>query len=321
MIIETKVHVFPLKKLFTISRGSRTEAEVVSVKVSKDGFAGYGECVPYKRYDETVKSVIDQIKNLNQVNNRYDLDQNLPPGAARNALDCAFWDLEAKLNNTTVADLININISPVITSFTLSLDTSEKMGQEAKLNSHLPILKIKLGGGNEDLERIQSIRKFAPQSDIIVDANEGWSLNEYNFLIPHFIEAKIKMIEQPFPSQSDDVLKNINRPIPICADESCHDTLSLEKCIGKYDVINIKLDKTGGLTEALKLKKNAELHNFDIMVGCMVGSSLAMAPAIYLAQNVKWVDLDGPLLLSEDRKNPLKYYNSKIHPPLKDLWG
>ena len=321
MNIKTKVDVFPLKKLFTISRESRTEAEVVSVKVSKDGFTGYGECVPYKRYNETVKSVIDQITNLNQVNNRYDLEQNLPPGAARNALDCAFWDLEAKLNNTSVADLINLSISPVITSFTLSLDTSEKMGQEAQLNSHLPILKIKLGGGNEDLERIKSVRKFAPQSDIIVDANEGWSLDEYNYLIPHFVEAKIKMIEQPFPSQYDGELKNINRPIPICADESCHDTSSLEKCIGKYDVINIKLDKTGGLTEALKLKKNAELRNFDIMVGCMVGSSLAMAPAIYLAQNVKWVDLDGPLLLSEDRKNPLKYSNSKIHPPLKDLWG
>ena len=321
MNIKTKVDVFPLKKLFTISRGSRTEAEVVSVKVSKDGFTGYGECVPYKRYNETVKSVIDQITNLNQVNNRYDLEQNLPPGAARNALDCAFWDLEAKLNNTSVADLINLIISPVITSFTLSLDTSEKMGQEAQLNSHLPILKIKLGGGNEDLERIKSVRKFAPQSNIIVDANEGWSLDEYNYLIPHFVEAKIKMIEQPFPSQYDGELKNINRPIPICADESCHDTSSLEKCIGKYDVINIKLDKTGGLTEALKLKKNAELRNFDIMVGCMVGSSLAMAPAIYVAQNVKWVDLDGPLLLSEDRKNPLKYSNSKIHPPLKDLWG
>ena len=321
MNIKTKVDVFPLKKLFTISRGSRTEAEVVSVKVSKDGFTGYGECVPYKRYNETVKSVIDQITNLNQVNNRYELEQNLPSGAARNALDCAFWDLEAKLNNTSVADLINLSISPVITSFTLSLDTSEKMGQEAQLNSHLPILKIKLGGGNEDLERIKSVRKFAPQSDIIVDANEGWSLDEYNYLMPHFVEAKIKMIEQPFPSQSDGELKNINRPIPICADESCHDTSSLEKCIGKYDVINIKLDKTGGLTEALKLKKNAELRNFDIMVGCMVGSSLAMAPAIYVAQNVKWVDLDGPLLLSEDRKNPLKYSNSKIHPPLKDLWG
>ena len=321
MNIKTKVDVFPLKKLFTISRGSRTEAEVVSVKVSKDGFTGYGECVPYKRYNETVKSVIDQITNLNQVNNRYELEQNLPSGAARNALDCAFWDLEAKLNNTSVADLINLSISPVITSFTLSLDTSEKMGQEAQLNSHLPILKIKLGGGNEDLERIKSVRKFAPQSDIIVDANEGWSLDEYNYLMPHFVEAKIKMIEQPFPSQYDGELKNINRPIPICADESCHDTSSLEKCIGKYDVINIKLDKTGGLTEALKLKKNAELHNFDIMVGCMVGSSLAMAPAIYVAQNVKWVDLDGPLLLSEDRKNPLKYSNSKIHPPLKDLWG
>ena len=321
MNIKTKVDVFPLKKLFTISRGSRTEAEVVSVKVSKDGFTGYGECVPYKRYNETVKSVIDQITNLNQVNNRYELEQNLPPGAARNALDCAFWDLEAKLNNTSVADLINLIISPVITSFTLSLDTSEKMGQEAQLNSHLPILKIKLGGGNEDLERIKSVRKFAPQSDIIVDANEGWSLDEYNYLMPHFVEAKIKMIEQPFPSQYDGELKNINRPIPICADESCHDTSSLEKCIGKYDVINIKLDKTGGLTEALKLKKNAELHNFDIMVGCMVGSSLSMAPALYVAQNVKWVDLDGPLLLSEDRKNPLKYSNSKIHPPLKDLWG
>ena len=321
MNIKTKVDVFPLKKLFTISRGSRTEAEVVSVKVSKDGFTGYGECVPYKRYNETVKSVIDQITNLNQVNNRYELEQNLPPGAARNALDCAFWDLEAKLNNTSVADLIDLIISPVITSFTLSLDTSEKMGQEAQLNSHLPILKIKLGGGNEDLERIKSVRKFAPQSDIIVDANEGWSLDEYNYLIPHFVEAKIKMIEQPFPSQYDGELKNINRPIPICADESCHDTSSLEKCIGKYDVINIKLDKTGGLTEALKLKKNAELHNFDIMVGCMVGSSLSMAPALYVAQNVKWVDLDGPLLLSEDRKNPLKYSNSKIHPPLKDLWG
>ena len=321
MNIKTKVDVFPLKKLFTISRGSRTEAEVVSVKVSKNGYTGYGECVPYKRYNETVKSVIDQITNLYQVNNRYDLEQNLPPGAARNALDCAFWDLEAKLNNTSVADLINLSISPVITSFTLSLDTSEKMGQEAQLNSHLPILKIKLGGGNEDLERIKSVRKFAPQSDIIVDANEGWSLDEYNYLMPHFVEAKIKMIEQPFPSQSDGELKNINRPIPICADESCHDTSSLEKCIGKYDVINIKLDKTGGLTEALKLKKNAELRNFDIMVGCMVGSSLAMAPAIYVAQNVKWVDLDGPLLLSEDRKNPLKYSNSKIHPPLKDLWG
>ena len=321
MNIKTKVDVFPLKKLFTISRGSRTEAEVVSVKVSKNGFTGYGECVPYKRYNETVKSVIDQITNLNQVNNRYDLEQNLPPGAARNALDCAFWDLEAKLNNTSVADLINLRISPVITSFTLSLDTSEKMGQEAQLNSHLPILKIKLGGGNKDLERIKSVRKFAPQSDIIVDANEGWSLDEYNYLMPHFVEAKIKMIEQPFPSKYDGELRNINRPIPICADESCHDTSSLEKCIGKYDVINIKLDKTGGLTEALKLKKNAELRNFDIMVGCMVGSSLAMAPAIYVAQNVKWVDLDGPLLLSEDRKNPLKYSNSKIHPPLKDLWG
>ena len=321
MIIETKVDIFPLKKLFTISRGSRTEAEVVSVKVSKNGFTGYGECVPYKRYDETVKSVIDQITNLNQVNNRYDLEQNLPPGAARNALDCAFWDLEAKLNNTSVADLINLSISPVITSFTLSLDTSEKMGQEAQLNSHLPILKIKLGGGNEDLERIKSVRKFAPKSDIIVDANEGWSLDEYNYLMPHFVEAKIKMIEQPFPSQYDGELKNINRPIPICADESCHDTSSLEKCIGKYDVINIKLDKTGGLTEALALKTKAEEMGFRIMVGCMVATSLAMAHAILIAQGASIVDLDGPLLLRDDRTPGLEFKGHNVFPAKPELWG
>ena len=321
MNIKTKVDVFPLKKLFTISRGSRTEAEVVSVKVSKDGFTGYGECVPYKRYNETVKSVIDQITNLNQVNNRYDLEQNLPPGAARNALDCAFWDLEAKLNNTSVADLINLSISPVITSFTLSLDTSEKMGQEAQLNSHLPILKIKLGGGNEDLERIKSVRKFAPQSDIIVDANEGWSLDEYNYLMPHFVEAKIKMIEQPFPSQSDGELKNINRPIPICADESCHDTSSLEKCIGKYDVINIKLDKTGGLTEGLKIAKRAKDLEKGIMIGCMVGSSLSMLPALMLYEYANYIDLDGPCFLKKDEDYGLIYNEGLIKLPKQVCWG
>jgi len=321
MIIESKVDVFPLKKIFTISRGSRSSAEVVTVKISNDGFVGLGECVPYKRYNETLESVTNQIKNLKTIKNKSELYELLPPGAARNALDCALWDLEAKSKNISIEQLTNINLLPVITSFTLSLDTPKKMGEEAKLNSNLPILKIKLGGGGQDIDRIKAIRKNAPNSDLIVDANEGWTLDEYRKLIPHFVEENIKMIEQPFPSENDDELKNIERPIPICADESCHDTSSLDKCVGKYDVINIKLDKTGGLTEALKLINKAKSYNFDIMVGCMVGSSLAMAPALLLAQNAKWVDLDGPLLLSKDRENPLLYNESEIQPPNKDLWG
>ncbi len=321
MIIETNVDVFPLKKIFTISRGSRSSAEVVTVKISNDGYEGFGECVPYKRYNETLESVTDQIKNLKPIKDKSELYKLLPPGAARNALDCALWDLEAKSKNMSIEKLTSIDFSPVITSFTLSLDTPKKMGEEAKLHSDLPILKIKLGGGGQDIDRIKAIRKFAPNSDLIVDANEGWTLDEYRKLIPHFVEEKIKMIEQPFPSENDEELKNIERPIPICADESCHDASSLDKCVGKYDVINIKLDKTGGLTEGLNLINKAKSYNFDIMVGCMVGSSLAMAPALLLAQSAKWVDLDGPLLLSKDRENPLIYNKSKIQPPSKDLWG
>jgi len=291
------------------------------VKLTKNNIFGFGECVPYKRYDETVDSVIKQINELGPIKNRVELNNLLPPGAARNALDCAFWDLEAKLNNTSVENLLSIKTLPLITSYTLSIDTPEIMGQEAKKNSNFPILKIKLGGGEEDLDRIKSIRLAAPNTKIIVDANEGWTLNEYKKLIPHFVEFDIKMIEQPFPAGNDEDLKNIDRPIPICADESCHDSASLDKCIGKYDVVNIKLDKTGGLTEALKLKIKAKQLGFEIMVGCMIGSSLAMAPAILVAQGVKWVDLDGPLLLSKDREYPLHIDGSKIHPPSTELWG
>ena len=254
MLIDVKAEVFPLKKVFTISRGSRSFAEVVTVKITKDGFSGFGECVPYKRYNETVQSVINQINTVNDFSKLIEIDKHLPAGAARNAIDCAFWDWQAKIKSTTVAQLTNINIAPVTTSFTLSLDTAERMSEEARNNSHLPVLKIKLGGGEEDLNRISLIRKAAPEAKIIIDANEGWSLEDYKKLIPHFVDAEIKMIEQPFASSKDDYLMNVERPIPICADESCHDSSDLEKCIGKYDVINIKLDKTGGLTEALKLK-------------------------------------------------------------------
>ena len=321
MKVEAKVDIFPLKKVFTISRGSRTVAEVVTVKLTKNNIFGFGECVPYKRYNETVDSVLKQINEFGPIANRVELNNLLPPGAARNALDCAFWDLEAKSNNTSVKNLLSIKTLPLITSYTLSIDTPKIMGEEAKKNAHLPILKIKLGGGEEDLDRIKSIRLAAPNSKIIVDANEGWSLNEYKKLIPHFVELDIKMIEQPFPAENDCDLKKVDRPIPICADESCHDSNSLDQCLGKYDVINIKLDKTGGLTEAIRLKNKAKQLGFEVMVGCMIGSSLSMAPALFVAQDAKWVDLDGPLLLSKDREYPLHIDGSSIHPPLKELWG
>ena len=321
MLLNIDIDSFELNHKFTISRGSKNSAEVITVSIKDSGFIGLGECVPYKRYGESIESVSKEILSVPLPVNNEKLQTILKHGAARNAIDCAFWDWQAKIKSTTVAQLTNINIAPVTTSFTLSLDTAERMAEEARNNSHLPVLKIKLGGGEEDLNRISLIRKAAPEAKIIIDANEGWSLEDYKKLIPHFVNAEIKMIEQPFASSKDDYLMNVERPIPICADESCHDSSDLEKCIGKYDVINIKLDKTGGLTEALKLKEKAKTKKFDIMVGCMVGTSLAMAPALILAQNVKWVDLDGPLLMSEDRKHNLIYKNSEIQPASTELWG
>ncbi|MFL2813542.1 MAG: N-acetyl-D-Glu racemase DgcA [Candidatus Puniceispirillales bacterium] len=321
MRINLTNHTFPLKKVFTISRGSRTEAEVLTVSIERDGFLGKGECVPYKRYNETIESVSNQITSIS-VKNRSELQKALPPGAARNALDCAFWDLEAKSKNIPAYELANLNRpQPIQTAFTLSLDKPENMAHQAKQNSHRPILKIKLGGGDLDLKRIESIAKNAPNSDIIVDANEGWSIEEYKNLSSYFLELGVKMVEQPLPAEKDYELIGIERLLPVCADESCHDRKSLESCKGKYDIINIKLDKTGGLTEAILLKEEAKAMGFKIMVGCMVGSSLAMAPAVMLSQDVSWVDLDGPLLLSKDRDNSLKYDEKGIHPPLKNLWG
>ena len=321
MNIKVKIDVFPLKSIFTISRGSRSKAEVLTVSIEENGYFGFGECVPYSRYNETLESVSNLINDIS-ITNRLDLQSILPPGAARNALDCAFWDLEAKQKNTTAYELANLNVPlPIQTAYTLSLDNPELMGKQAKQNSHRPILKIKLGGGELDLRRIESVTENAPNSSIIVDANEGWTIEEYKKLSPYFLKLGVKMVEQPLPAHDDSALIDIERLLPVCADESCHDRKSLDSCLGKYDLINIKLDKTGGLTEALLLKEQAQSMGFDIMVGCMIGSSLAMAPAIMLAQNVKWVDLDGPLLLSEDRNNPLTFNDNRIHPPSRNLWG
>ena len=320
-MIQAKVEIFPLAQVFRISRGARTQAEVVTVIYEKDGIIGRGECVPYARYDETLESVTKQIEDLPDNIDKETLQETLPPGAARNAVDCALWDFECKKLDQRIWETANIQKPEKnITAYTLSLDEPENMFKQAEKNSNRPLLKIKLGTPN-DMPRLEAVRKGAPSAEIIVDANEGWDAEVYSQLAPKLVRLGVKLVEQPLPADKDDDLIGLPRPLPICADESCHDRKSLEKLIGKYDFVNIKLDKTGGLTEALLLKNEALEAGFKIMVGCMVGSSLAMAPAMLIAQNATFVDLDGPLLLAQDRQHGLLYDESWVHPPVKDLWG
>lgn len=320
-MIQAKVEIFPLAQVFRISRGARTQAEVVTVIYEKDGIIGRGECVPYARYNETLESVTKQIEDLPDNIDKETLQETLPPGAARNAVDCALWDFECKKLDQRIWETANIQKPEKnITAYTLSLDEPENMFKQAEKNSNRPLLKIKLGTPN-DMPRLEAVRKGAPNSEIIVDANEGWDAEVYSQLAPKLVKLGVKLVEQPLPADEDDDLIGLPRPLPICADESCHDRKSLEKLIGKYDFVNIKLDKTGGLTEALLLKNEALEAGFKIMVGCMVGSSLAMAPATLIAQNATFVDLDGPLLLAQDRQHGLLYDESWVHPPVKDLWG
>ena len=320
-MIQAKIEIFPLAQVFRISRGARTQAEVVTVIYEKDGIIGRGECVPYARYDETLESVTKQIEDLPDNIDKETLQETLPPGAARNAVDCALWDFECKKLDQRIWEIANIQKPEKnITAYTLSLDEPENMFKQAEKNSNRPLLKIKLGTPN-DMPRLEAVRKGAPSAEIIVDANEGWDAEVYSQLAPQLVRLGVKLVEQPLPADKDDDLIGLPRPLPICADESCHDRKSLEKLIGKYDFVNIKLDKTGGLTEALLLKNKAVEAGFKIMVGCMVGSSLAMAPATLIAQNATFVDLDGPLLLAQDRQHGLLYDESWVHPPVKDLWG
>ena len=322
MNIAIKRETFELKKIFTISRGSKVNAEVITISISKNGFIGYGECIPYKRYNETIDSVINQIETVKKIDNRDEINTFLPAGAARNAIDCAMWDLEAKILNSSVFEISNLpKPKPVTSAFTLSLSSPSEMAKEARINASKSILKIKLGGGIKDIERIEAIKKSAPHSKIIVDANESWSVDDFLKIEPIFYKLGVKMIEQPFQSKEDDHLINIKKNIPICADESCHTSSDLANCINKYDIVNIKLDKTGGLTEAIKLKKQALKLKFEVMIGCMVGTSLSIAPALLLTDDAKWIDLDGPLLLKNDREYPLVYKNDNIFPASKKLWG
>lgn len=321
MRIDVTWDVFKLAQVFTISRGSRTEAKVLTVRLSEGGTSGRGECVPYARYGETLESVEAQILGLPESLTRAGLYDLLPAGAARNAVDCALWDLEAKRAGRRVWELAELpRPGPEVTAYTLSLETPEAMRAQAAQHAHRPLLKIKLGTP-DDMPRLEAVRAGAPDATIIIDANEGWSAAVYADLAPHLVRLGVALVEQPLPAGEDDALIGMARPVPVCADESCHDRASLADLKGKYDVVNIKLDKTGGLTEALDLKAAALAEGYAVMVGCMVGSSLAMAPATLVAQGVKIVDLDGPLLLAEDRKHALKFDAAGVHPPVAALWG
>ena len=312
---------FRLAQVFTISRGSRTEAKVLTIRVGDGAHEGWGECVPYARYDETLESVTAEIEALPEQFDRQALYELLEPGAARNAVDCALWDLEAKRSGKRVWDIAGLPApKPEITAYTLSLDTPEAMQQQAAKNAFRPLLKIKLGTP-DDMPRLEAVRAGAPKSSIIIDANEGWSAEVYADLAPHLVRLGVELVEQPLPAADDEALIGMERPVPVCADESCHDRASLPGLKGKYDVVNIKLDKTGGLTEALALRDAARAEGYGVMVGCMVGTSLAMAPATLIAQGAGWTDLDGPLLLAEDREVPLAFDEKGVHPPDPALWG
>ena len=317
--------IWPIKGSFRISRGARTEVNVVVASISENGVTGRGECVPYARYGETVRSVLGQISAVRQfIQDGLAHDGLLtvmPAGAARNAVDCALWDLEAKLSGKSVATLAKVaEPGPTVTAYTLSLDDPDKMGAAAKLNAARPLLKLKLGG-ELDIERVAAVRSNAPKSRLIVDANEAWTADMMREFCPKMADLGVELIEQPLPAGEDGVLADMDRPVPICADESAHDTATLDDVARIYDFINIKLDKTGGLTEALLLAEAAREFGLGVMVGCMLGTSLAMAPATLLGSFARFVDLDGPLLLDKDRENGIYFNGSIMHPPPKALWG
>ncbi len=316
---------FPIAGVFTISRGSKTQADVITCSISDTGKAGRGECVPYPRYGETMQSVRAEIEAVAGLvaggADRAAVNAAMKAGAARNAVDCALWDLEAKRSGIRVCDrLAGRAPHDLETAFTLSLGEPEAMAAQARANASRPLLKVKIGGEG-DIARIRAVTDAAPNSRIILDANEGWTDDNIRENLAAAAQLRIALVEQPLPAGKDAILGHIERPVPVCADESVHEADSLDALVGLYDAVNIKLDKTGGLTGALLLRDRARELGFSIMVGCMVGTSLAMAPGILLAQDADFVDLDGPLLLARDRSPGLTYRGSMVSPPEPELWG
>ncbi len=359
LLIEAREEIWPLKEVFRISRGSRTQAQVVFVTVSDGEHTGRGECVPIARYNQSTELVIEQIESIKRENNldRQRLQKLLPASAARNALDCALWDLEAKISGKRVWELANIPMAhcsrrsmgdahashppserygaagseaattnagdadQVEISFTISLDAPDAMKAAARSIASAPILKLKLGGDSSDFARVKAVREAAPSSRLIIDANESWSPEHYRKIVPALKKLAIELIEQPFPANADEVLEILDHPVPVCADESCHTTADLSRLRNRYEVINVKLDKTGGLTEALHLCECARERAFKVLIGCMVCTSLGIAPARLLATFAEWIDLDGPLLLARDREHEIPYNKGRIGMPSRELWG
>ncbi|MEY3081685.1 MAG: hypothetical protein RJA94_1670 [Pseudomonadota bacterium] len=316
---------WPIAGSFTISRGSKTEAHVVTVTLEDGGHTGRGECVPYPRYEETVPQVIAALQSarsrIEAGITRDAIDPILTPHAARNALDCALWDLAAKKAGVPAWQLAGLaEPKPAVTAYTLSLDTPEAMGEAAGKASGRPLLKLKLGREG-DVERLKLIRRNAPHSRLIVDANEGWTADSLAAMLAACADAGVELVEQPLPAGNDEALRAVSRAVTVCADESAHGLDSLDLLVGKYDAINIKLDKTGGLTPAIALAHAARERDLRIMVGCMLATSLAMAPAFLLAPFAEVIDLDGPLLLKEDRSPAIRFDGSLMHPAPTDLWG
>ena len=320
--LQATVETWPIAGTFTIARGSKREAHVVVASLSDGSTTGRGECVPYARYGETVESVLAEIAAAGVVPDRQELRRKLKAGAARNAIDCALWDFEAKSIGRSAAAIASItNLQPLLTCYTLSLASAADMADKAAAAAHLPLLKLKLGGGLEDAERMHAVRAARPDARLVADANEAWSPSDLVLLLRAAADASIELIEQPLPEGRDDALLSVPHLVPICADESAHTTADLVRLSGRYDAVNIKLDKAGGLTEALDMCATARRLGLKVMVGCMVATSLAMAPALIVAQDADWVDLDGPLLLQRDRVPGLEFRDGVIHPVPSALWG
>jgi L-alanine-DL-glutamate epimerase-like enolase superfamily enzyme len=324
-ILTIREERWPLASAFVISRGAKTEAHVVVAELTDGGYVGRGEAVPYRRYGESVETVLAEMEGVREAVarglNRNALQIALPPGAARNALDCALWDLEAKKAGRrawTAAGLTRLD--PVKTCYTISLGSADAMGEAARAAAGRPMLKLKIGGP-DDLDRVVAVREAAPKTRLVLDANEALSFDDLRRLTPDFARLNVKLIEQPLKAGEDEALGGFDSPVPLCADESLHTRLELAVCARRYSCINIKLDKTGGLTEALALRESARSVGLEIMAGCMVATSLSMAPALLIAQGAAFVDLDGPLLLAHDREPGLSYLGSMIEPPGPEVWG
>ncbi len=319
--LSVAIETWPLARPFVIARGAKSEARVVVATLTQGDITGRGECVPYARYGETPEAVVELIRDTGVPQSRGDLQRLLPAGAARNALDCALWDLEAKLAGVPVAVLAHRpECGARETCYTLSLDTPQAMAAAAQAVPHLKLLKLKLGGTG-DAERMRAVRDARPDARLVADANESWNERDLSDLLAVAAETRMETIEQPLPAGQDQALADGEHPVAICADESAHTSADIAALPDRYDAVNIKLDKAGGLTEALIMAEAARAAGLDIMAGSMVGTSLAVAPAMLIANYARWVDLDGPLLLARDREHAMVITDGLIDPPSTALWG